>query len=128
MSGDNPFDIAKLRIDPADPQLVPATPAGNTPGRIRKQRAGFTKFPNIWKEKLVGCRHGPTYHVALTLLYAYWRQGGRNPVNLPNGMLGVEGVGRHAKYRALNTLERRELVIIERRRRRSPLVMLRQLT
>jgi hypothetical protein len=123
----NPFDIAKLRINPADPDLVPATPVGRTPARLQKQRTGFTKFPNSWKEKLVGC-HGPTYHVALTLLYEYWRQGGRNPISLPNGMLSVEGVGRHAKYRALINLEQRGLVTVQRRRRRSPLVMLRHVT
>jgi hypothetical protein len=119
----DPFDIAKLRIDPADPGLVPATPAGRTPTRLRKQRAGFTKFPNAWKEKLVGC-HGNTYHVALTLLYKYWRQGSHNPIKLPNGMMGIEGFSRHAKYRALNNLERRGLVTVQRRRRKSPLVAL----
>jgi hypothetical protein len=122
MSND-PFDITKLRIDPADPALVPAKPVGKTPGRLQKQRVGFTKFPNSWKEKLRGC-HGLTYHVALTLLYEYWRQGSSGPVKLPNGMLGIEGVSRHAKRRALQNLERCGLAAVQWRKGKSPLATL----
>jgi hypothetical protein len=75
-------------------------------------------------EGKAGGLHGRTYHIALTLLYEYWRQGSRNPVKLPNGMLDLEGVSRYAKYRELNNLERRGLVTVQRRQRKSPLVTL----
>jgi hypothetical protein len=120
----DPFDLTKLRLDPTDAKLVPAVSAGTTPKRLRKQRAGFTIFPNIWRERLANCGNGLTWNLALVLHYEFWRQGEHNPVKLPNGMLGVERVSRHAKYRALNHLERRKLVRVERRQGRSPLVTL----
>jgi hypothetical protein len=76
--------------------------------------------PNLWVEKLVGCS-GHTYCVALTLLYEHWRQRGA-AVKLPNGMLAMAGLSRQAKCRALRVLEKLELVRVEWRERRSPIV------
>jgi len=45
-------------------------------------------------------------------------------VSLPNSVLAQFGVGRHAKYRALNWLEQDALVIVERRPGRNPVVTL----
>jgi len=45
-------------------------------------------------------------------------------VKFPNGMLGIDGVSRRSKWRALNDLERRGLITVERRPGRSPIVRL----
>jgi uncharacterized membrane protein len=39
-------------------------------------------------------------------------------------MLKIDGISRQSKWRALNDLEQRGLIVVERRRRRSPLVRL----
>ena len=46
------------------------------------------------------------------------------PRKLANGMLEIDGISRWSKWRALPELERRGLVVIDRRRRRSPIVTL----
>jgi len=66
---------------------------------------------------------GQTYRVALCLLHLNWKAGGK-PVKFPNGMLGIDGVSRRSKWRALNDLERRGLITVERRPGRSPIVRL----
>jgi hypothetical protein len=44
------------------------------------------------------------------------------PIKLPNGFLEMIGVGRGAKWRALNKLESVGIISIERRGRKSPIV------
>lgn len=92
------------------------------PKKIRKRQQGFVMVPWAWVEKLKGAT-GQTYRVALCLLHLNWKNKGE-PVKLANGMLHIDGVGRHSKWRALNDLEGRGLIIVERRLRRSPLVRL----
>jgi hypothetical protein len=59
--------------------------------------------------------------VACHILYEVWRNKG-NPIKVPNGMLGRSGVSRFAKTRALKTLERLNLISVERRDRKSPII------
>ena len=74
-----------------------------------------------WRERLTGAT-GNTILVALDLLYLAWKGGKGAPVKLANGMLRHDRVSRHSKWRALNELERRGLITVERRPKRSPLV------
>jgi hypothetical protein len=92
------------------------------PRKIQKRREQFVKVPWTWVEKLDGVT-GHTYRVALCLLHLHWQQKG-GPVKLANGMLGIDGVSRQSKWRALIDLEHRGLVTVERRPRRSPIVHL----
>jgi hypothetical protein len=75
-----------------------------------------------WFERLVGAS-GQTYRVGLCLLYLDWRSRGE-PIHLANGLLQIDGVSRYSKWRALRQLERRGLIVIEPRPRRSPIVRL----
>jgi uncharacterized membrane protein len=96
-ASDDPFDLDALR---AGPELEPlARTAGAV--RSRKRRPHFIQVPLLWVERLDGAG-GQTYRVALWLL--------------------IEGVSRQAKWKALRDLERRGLITVERRSRRSPLV------
>jgi uncharacterized membrane protein len=52
-----------------------------------------------------------------------WKNRGA-PIKLTNGMLRIEGISRRSKWRALNGLERRGLIAVERRLRRSPIIRL----
>jgi hypothetical protein len=116
---DIPENLSKLALDPATPQLK----APYVPARIRKRREQFTILPMVWKEML-GAKpmaSGATHQVAWHLLHTHWKNRGK-PFKLPNGLLRHDGITRFAKWRALKDLERRGLVRIERRQRRSPIV------
>jgi hypothetical protein len=90
------------------------------PRKIAKRRQQFIMVPFDWYERLAGAS-GSTYAVALYLLYLRWKERG-SEIRLPNGMLKNDGVSRFAKWRALTELERRGLIAIERRAKKSPVV------
>jgi hypothetical protein len=92
------------------------------PRALQRRRRHFISVPMVWFERLAGAS-GQTYRVALCLLYLGWRARGE-PIQLANGLLQVDDVSRHSKWRALDELERRGLVVIERRPRRSPIIKL----
>jgi hypothetical protein len=109
------FDLEKLRLPLGEKWAV-------VPLKIRKRRQHFVKVPWTWVERLDGAS-GKTYRVALCLLYQYWKNRGE-PVKLANGMLGIDGVSRYSKWKALSDLEHRGLITVERRPRRSPIIRL----
>lgn len=117
MTKDDDLDLSKFVLPP---EMI-------TERRItvpRKIRHGhFVKVPCFWIERLARAHYTVTYRVALHLLYQHWKNRGR-PISLANGILVMEGVARTTKWRGLRELERLELVTIERRPRRSPLVTL----
>jgi hypothetical protein len=113
MDDDDTFDLTKFAI----PEVVVITPK-----KILKRRERFVQVPWSWSERLNGAT-GQTYRVALFLLYLHW-EGKGAPIKLPNGMLQIDGVSRHSKWRALNDLERRGLISVERRPKRSPIIQL----
>jgi hypothetical protein len=92
-----------------------------TPHKLAKRRRHFIKVPWTWFDRLKGAT-GQTYRVALYLLYLHWRNGGSRPFTLANGMLRLDGVSRQSKWRALAELEKRQLIAVERRPRRSPVI------
>lgn len=92
------------------------------PRKIKKRGEHFVMVPWSWIERLNGAT-GQTYRVALILLYMSWKGRGAT-VKLANGMLGIDGVSPRSKWRALNALEQRGLIAVERRPRRSPIIRL----
>lgn len=88
--------------------------------RAAKQANQFLMIPVPWLEKLRGATGG-TYALALVLLHRDFKAHGR-PFKLANGLLELEGIGRHAKWRGLADLEARSLITITRRPRQSPLI------
>jgi hypothetical protein len=123
------FDLGKLRLPPGHEKWA-TVPAKNrkrphekwaeVPAKIRKRRKQFSKFPLGWRERLCGAA-GQTVLLAVDLLYLHWRGKG-GPIKLANGMPEIYGIDRRAKWRALGDLERRGLIVVERRPRRSPIV------
>jgi hypothetical protein len=96
------------------------------PAKWRRRRHHFISVPMVWFERLEGAS-GQTYRIALHLLYLDWRARGE-PIQLANGLLRIDGVSRYSKWRALDELERRGLIAIEPRPRRSPIVTLLKLS
>jgi hypothetical protein len=117
MDKDDPFDPAKLALTPAQKAQW-----ASTPRKIVRRREQFVLVPWSWIEKLNGAT-GQTHRVALCLLYLHWKGDGR-PIKLANGMLWIDGVSRQSKWRALGDLERRGLIVVERRPKRAPIVLL----
>jgi hypothetical protein len=116
MSEKDPFDGIELTDDQVKEQLA------ILPRKIQKRRRHFIRVPMAWRERLDGAT-GHTILVALDLLYLSWKGKGA-PVKLANGMLRIDGISRQSKWRALNALEQRGLVTVQRHHRRSPLVHL----
>lgn len=93
------------------------------PGQHKRRQRHFIIMPMAWFERLAGAS-GQTYRLALVLIYLSWRKRGES-FALANGRLAeIDGVLRHSKWRALTELERRGLIAIERRSRRSPIITL----
>lgn len=124
MSSDNPdgWDWVKgLQAEVrAREGAAPVETVRVTPTKIRKQREHFAMMPMAWWEKLDGAS-GRAWQMAWYLLYKDWKDKG-GPVKLPNGMANYLGIQRRTKWRALAELERRGLVAIDRRPKKSPLV------
>jgi hypothetical protein len=117
VSGDDPYDLRRLRIDPATFALP------HVPTKIRKRREQFVQVPMWWVEKLSESplATGATHQVACYLCHLDWKHHGK-PFKLPNGMLGYDGISRRSKWRALADLECRGLIIVERRPKKSPII------
>jgi hypothetical protein len=118
MSGIDPFDVERLL---AGPMEFRALKRATVPAKIKRRRGQFIKVPWPWFEMLAGAT-GQTYRVALYLLHLDWKSGGK-PFKLANSMLAIDGVSRQSKWRALAALERRGLIKVERRARRSPIII-----
>ena len=116
----DPIDIEALRIDPADPTLVPQK-ADKT--RKKKWERQYILFPWSWLDALKATGRGATWRLALFILYEHWRNGGRK-IKLTNIMAAEVGVSSDAKGRALEDLEQAGLIEVERRPDKSPLITL----
>ena len=114
----DPFNLGGLRIDPTD--VARFQPKFAQRGKWRRQ---FIQFPWTWVERLQSATRVSTYRLALLLIYESWRTGGR-PIVLSNLMSQAERLSRRSKWNALAELERLGLVRVERRRRRSPRLVL----
>jgi hypothetical protein len=112
------LDLARLRIDPATLAAAPPVPA-----KIRKRRGQFVMLPMWWYEKLANPAPASrcTCLVAWYVLHLHWKHHGE-PFKLANGMLEYDGVSRYSKWRALKDLERRGLVTVDWREKKSPIV------
>jgi len=114
---DDPYLLDRLRL----PDGIIARRAV-VPEKVRKRREHFVRVPWPWIERLDGAT-GHTYRVALCLLYLHWKGKGE-PVKLGNSVLEMDGVSRYSKWRALNDLEHRKLIAVERRPKRQPIIRL----
>ena len=119
---DDPYaDLKRHRLTPETRAMIERRVAF-VPRRISKRQQHFVQVPWSWVERLDGAT-GRTHDVALHLLYLHWK-GHKRPVKLPNGMLKMDGISRQSKWRALRALEKRGLIVVECRQRKSPIVRL----
>jgi hypothetical protein len=119
MSGD-PYDLDNLRAPPE----AAGRRAALVPKRLRKRREQFVKVPRSWVDRITRNRRDKTLAVVWHLLHEDWKQGGGRPIKLANGMLAIDGVGRKAKWHALDMLEALDLISVERRPNKSPIITL----
>jgi hypothetical protein len=112
----DPFNLENLRLRPGFEKSV--TVPISVPGKNRKRQKHFIKVPWTWHERLLKARHAATHKVALRILYQHWKDGGK-PFTLANKL---DGVSRWQKCRALAELEVFELITVDRRERKSPLI------
>jgi hypothetical protein len=111
------FDLTKFRLDQA---VFSTTPV---PTKIRKRREQFVQMPMWWAEALAmePIATGSTFYLAIHLWHLDWKNHGK-PFTLANGMLEYDGISRQTKWRALRDLERRGLIRVECRDRKSPII------
>jgi hypothetical protein len=92
------------------------------PRKIQKRREHFVRVQWPWVEQLTKARHIATYRVALHVLYRHWKGGGK-PFTLSNTAMGDHGVSWWRKWEALGESEQLGLIIVERRNRQSPRIV-----
>jgi hypothetical protein len=109
------FDLTDLLLPPD--VSIPEQREESSPPRVRKPKKQFVMVPLAWLDRLEGAT-GQTYRLALLLLRAAWKTRS-STVKLGNGLLS-----RQSKWRGLADLERRGLIRVERRPKKSPLVRL----
>jgi hypothetical protein len=78
-------------------------------------------LPTVWSDHMDNRMSGKTQTAARHILGLFWGANGR-PVYLTNSPLSARGVGRHAKRRAIEDLEGRGLIEVERHRGRPPVI------
>jgi hypothetical protein len=115
MTVDHFSNLQTLRLPPG---MVPEKQA--VPAKARKWRRHYALLPWNWIEKLAGVS-GTTFMVAVVVRYLHWKEKGQ-PIKLANSELASLGVSRFSKWTALSDLERRGLITVERRPKRSPIV------
>jgi hypothetical protein len=115
MAQDDPYDLNKLRVDPAK---VP-----RKPDKPKRWRRHFVHVPWEWRKRLRPAKRVCTYQLALLLLYEHWRNGG-HPIVLSNALAADVELLPRSKWNALAELEQLELVRVKRCSHKSPRVTL----
>jgi hypothetical protein len=110
----NRFDLDRLRLDIGEVRAV-------VPEKIKKRRRQLVIFPWTWIDRLDDAS-GKTWRVAAYVRHLGWKNKG-GPFKLANGMLRMDGVAPSSKLRALRDLERRGLIGVEWRDRKSPTIL-----
>ena len=117
MTDDDRLDLDDFKLPP---EMVRERPVG-VPQRIKKRQRQFVQLPLGLVDQVARHSRDKTLAVLCHLLNLEWKQGG-GPIKVPNGFLDKLGVGRGAKCRALKKLERLDIVSVERRDHKSPIV------
>jgi len=107
------FHAFQRRVSAAAPPRV---------GRARKASGRFVKVPLWWIETAAKDIRSPATLVLIELLYAAWKA--KSSTFQPNGRLKKLGVSREIKRRVLRGLERRPVILVERRPRKTPIITL----
>jgi hypothetical protein len=100
-----------------------AVAAAKAVGRRKKKVEAFVKVPLWWIEIAAKDARSPTTLVLIELLYASWKAKS-STFQLPNSRLNKLGVSREVKRKVLRNLERRPIILVERRPRKAPIITL----
>ena len=84
----DPIDIEALRIDPADPTLVPKKADKTRKKKWERQSSSFRGL--VGRSRSNRARLQRSVELALFILYEHWRTGGRK-IKLTNVMAGGSG-------------------------------------
>jgi hypothetical protein len=90
--------------------------------KSRSKSRSFIMVPVAWVERLGSCRSRAVYVLMLHLLRREFQEKGK-PFPLGNDALGQGAASRFAKRRALLKLEEVGLISVERRPRKSPMIL-----
>ena len=111
---DTDFSVENLRVKDLPPlDFAVAKP--------RRRQREFVMVSRAQAERLGRARHFAAERVFLHLLFLTWRAPGK-PVRLANTELKRMGVGRYVKRHVLRELETLDLILVERRPKKSPTV------
>jgi hypothetical protein len=91
--------------------------------KTQDRKDEFVKVPLWWIEQATRATRTPQAMVCVWLLYLSWKAKSMT-FPLPNDRLSKRGADKRAKRRALANLERAGLIIVERRRGKTPIVTL----
>ena len=108
---DEPWHVRRLR------ELEAAAPKR----KRKKWQQRFILVPWAWANQLTTCDSATTFKLALLLLYEHWHNNG-STIRLTNPLAATMGILPEAKRRSLADLERRGMVSVERRSRKTPLI------
>jgi len=89
----------------------------------KKKGEPFVQVPLWWIEAAAKDIGSPATLVLIELLRASWKAKSSS-FPLPNGRLNKLGVSRQIKSRVLRALERRPVILVERKGRKTPVITL----
>lgn len=120
------FDVDNLRLDPAAAAATPTPTRGRGPTPPKRNR-DFVMVPGRWRRALCQAESGgPTYRLALHLLHQDWKADGRQLRLANEGVAAELSLSRWQKNTALRELEALDLVTVDRRFKKSPLIKVRR--
>jgi hypothetical protein len=122
MDDQDDVSIEKLRVDPVKMQRVIPEQQQDKSKREGWQRV-FTSVPRKWELRLLQAKRISTYRLAIELLYLHWKGDGK-PIIVSSKVAKAVKISARSKWNALAELERLGLIHVDRRRRRSPRVVL----
>jgi hypothetical protein len=91
-----------------------------TPSHRARSKDPFAQIP-LWQARKIYGLIGSTSALLIEITYLVFKHG--NPVKLTTEALQSSGLTRYQVRRALNQLERADIVTVERKRGRCPLVL-----
>jgi hypothetical protein len=120
MANKDPFDLEHLALTPKDVADLAPLQKKPPPAKLTS-RTKFVKLPYEQTLALAGRLRDAPMAVLVELAYQAFKTH-KNPVPLANAALRSVGIRRDAKLRALRQLEADELIAVEWRGRKSPLI------
>ena len=122
MEDQDDISVEKLRVDPAKLQGgIPEKQPDKS--KQEKWQRIFTRVPREWELRLLQAKRISTYRLAIELLYLHWKDD-RKPIIVSIKVAKAVQISTRSKWNALAELERLGLIHVDRRRRRSPRVVL----